>query len=216
MGPRPGRRSRQEHRHTLDVPPPAVRKATTADIDPLAGALARAFFDDPVMGWLFPEATGRTATLPRFFSAHLAKVVLPHGEVYTTEGVAGGALWEPPGKWRLGLRGQLRMLPDFIRLFGRRLPLASRGLSLVEARHPAELHWYLAVLGTEPARQGQGIASGLMGPVLERCDKEGTAAYLESSKDSNIPYYERHGFQVTGEIQLPSGPTVWPMWRPAA
>jgi predicted N-acetyltransferase YhbS len=86
----------------------------------------------------------------------------------------------------------------------------------VEARHPAELHWYLAVLGTEPARQGQGIASGLMGPVLERCDKEGTAAYLESSKDSNIPYYERHGFQVTGEIQLPSGPTVWPMWRPAA
>jgi ribosomal protein S18 acetylase RimI-like enzyme len=124
-------------------------------------------------------------------------------------------LWAPPGKWRLGAWGQVRMLPDFIRLFGRRLPLASRGLNLVEAHHPRELHWYLAVLGTEPACQGQGIGSALMAPILERCDREGLPAYLESSKESNIAFYSRHGFEVTGEIRLPDGPPVWPMWRPS-
>jgi GNAT superfamily N-acetyltransferase len=182
----------------------------------LAGALARAFDDDPVMAWLFPDPSRRRLTLPRFFSAHLTKMVLPHGEVYTTGDVAGGALWEPPGKWRLGVRGQLRMLPDFIRLFGTRLALASRGLNLVEARHPQELHWYLAVLGTDPVHQGQGVGSTLMTPILEHCDQEGMPAYLESSKEANIAFYSRHGFKVTGEIRLPGGPLVWPMWRPAA
>jgi ribosomal protein S18 acetylase RimI-like enzyme len=193
-----------------------VRKAEPADVATLAGALARAFDDDPVMGWLFPDPATRTRTLPRFFAVHLTKIVMPHGGVYTTGDVAGGALWEPPGQWRLGLRGQLRMLPDFIRLFGRRLGLASRGLNLVEASHPEELHWYLAVLGTEPARQGQGIGSTLLAPILEHCDQKGMPAYLESSKESNIAFYSRHGFEVTSEIRLPDGPPIWPMWRPAA
>jgi GNAT superfamily N-acetyltransferase len=197
------------------VTTPAIRKAAPGDVAALAGALARAFDDDPVMGWLFPDPVRRTRTLPKFFSVHLTKIVLPHGEVYTTGDLDGGALWEPPGKWRLGAWGQVRMLPDFIRLFGRRLGLASRGLNLVEAHHPRELHWYLAVLGTEPARQGQGIGSTLMAPILERCDREGLPAYLESSKESNIAFYGRHGFEVTGEIQLPGGPPVWPMWRPS-
>ena len=53
-----------------------------------------------------------------------------------------------------------------------------------------------------------------MAPVLERCDDEGVPAYLESSKEKNVPYYERHGFRVTGELRLPKdGPPLWAMWR---
>jgi GNAT superfamily N-acetyltransferase len=86
-------------------------------------------------------------------------------------------------------------------------------MTTVERQHPRSAHWYLAVLGTDPVHQGKGIGSALLAPVLERCDHEGIGAYLESSKNSNIPFYRRHGFEVTGEIPLPGGPSVWPMWR---
>ena len=52
-----------------------------------------------------------------------------------------------------------------------------------------------------------------MSAGLSRCDAEHAPAYLESSKPDNVPYYERFGFEVTGEIVVPNGPTLIPMWR---
>jgi GNAT superfamily N-acetyltransferase len=87
-------------------------------------------------------------------------------------------------------------------------------LAAVEHVHPTPPHYYLAVLGTRPDRQGMGIGSSLLRPVLDRCDAEGVGAYLESSKERNVPFYRRHGFEVTTALRLPGGgPTVWPMWR---
>jgi hypothetical protein len=51
--------------------------------------------------------------------------------------------------------------------------------------------------------------------MLEQCDHDGVAAYLESSKESNIDFYARHGFRVLDELRLLRGPTMWPMWRDA-
>jgi hypothetical protein len=50
--------------------------------------------------------------------------------------------------------------------------------------------------------------------MLERCDREGVPAYLESSKDENLPFYERHGFAATGTLHLPlGGPPIRKTWR---
>ena len=108
----------------------------------------------------------------------------------------------------------LRLAPVMVRGIGRRTAKALQGLNRMEkahADHPD--HYYLAVLGTRPDRQGEGVGSALMAPVLATCDAEGIGAYLESSKESNIPFYRRHGFEVVGEVTFPSGPTIWPMWR---
>ncbi|HLG92015.1 MAG TPA: GNAT family N-acetyltransferase [Acidimicrobiales bacterium] len=193
----------------------AVRRATEQDVPTLAAALARAFHEDPVTCYLFPEARRRAAALPRFFDIHLRREGLPHGEVYTNEGLEGAAVWMPPEGRRPTLRSVLALYP-LVPLIGRRLGRALRLFQLMDARHPREPHYYLAVLGTEPARQGKGVGSALLGPVLERCDAEGLPSYLESSNPRNVPFYSRHGFEVTGEIALPRGPVLHLMWRKAA
>jgi hypothetical protein len=54
----------------------------------------------------------------------------------------------------------------------------------------------------------------VLAPVFARCDQDGTAAYLESTKERNIRFYEHHGFRVTGTIApTPDGPPMWCMWR---
>lgn len=191
-----------------------VRKATYADVDRVSLALARAFEDDPVMEWLVPtSARNRLERLRRFFVLELAAWNLRHDETWTTPETTGGALWAPPGKWKLSPTDLAKAMPAMARVAGRRLPLGLRGISAIEHRHPAEPHYYLAILGTEPSQQGNGIGAALMAPVLERCDKEGLGAYLESSKEQNVPYYHRFGFEVTEEITLPKGPPMWLMWR---
>lgn len=188
-----------------------ARRAQPADVPALAAALARAFHDDPVMSWFFPRAATRDAWSRRFFAYRL-RGLMRQEESYTTDDRAGAALWAPPERWRLGLRESLGLL-RFAPAVGRRLPRVTRGLERIEARHPQAPHWYLAVLGTDPSRQGEGIGSELMRPVLDACDADEVAAYLESSKESNVDFYARHGFRVIEEVRLPDGPPLWLMWR---
>ena len=79
--------------------------------------------------------------------------------------------------------------------------------------HPGEPHWYLPLIGVDPARQGRGLGSALMRHALAACDRDRLPAYLESSSPANIPLYERHGFERLGAIQSGDSPTVVPMLR---
>jgi ribosomal protein S18 acetylase RimI-like enzyme len=192
----------------------AVRPATSEDVDGMATALALAFADDPLMQWLFGADPPRPTRYTETFFRHEGRRHLKHPTVYTADGHPGAAYWDPPGHWKTSMLGMLPLAPTMVRGIGPRLVKALRGLARLEkahAQHPD--HYYLAVLGTRPDRQGEGIGSALMAPVLATCDGEGLGAYLESSKEANIPFYRRHGFEVVGEVAFPGGPSVWPMWR---
>jgi ribosomal protein S18 acetylase RimI-like enzyme len=62
-------------------------------------------------------------------------------------------------------------------------------------------------------RRAEGLGSALLAQVLARVDADGMPAYLESSSERNLAWYGRHGFEVTGEVAIPGGPRIWPMWR---
>lgn len=186
-----------------------VRTANQDDVKALSATLARAFEDDPVMSWLYPGVR----RLESFFLNYELKLHLGHGSVYTTDAIEGGAIWAPPNQWRTSFSDVLRVAPALMRATGTRIARGIGTMLAVESKHPKEPHWYLATLGTDCDCQGKGVGSALLAPILQRCDAEGVPAYLESSKEANIPFYRRHGFEVTGEIRLPKGPKVWPMWR---
>lgn len=195
----------------------SVRKLREAERAGVVSALARAFYADPVMSWLFPDDSRRLRQLERGFGLFGRRIWFRHDEGYTTDSVVGGALWLPPGTWRLGPVRQIGMLPAMARVARRDLTRLLRALSLIEKKHPHERHFYLPIIGVAPEWQGKGIGTALLRPVLERCDREGLPAYLEASSPRNRACYERSGFVVKEQLRMPGdGPPWWAMWREPA
>lgn len=191
-----------------------VRPATSDDLPAIGRVLSAAFLDDPVWNWLAPDSARFERRARPFFVAEAGAKLHGPGEVFVDRDLRGAAIWASPDRWR-GTAGEaLKLAPSSLRLFRRNLPRSLRTIALMEREHPREPpHRYLAVLGTHPDHQGKGVGSALLGAVLDRCDQEGLPAYLESSKERNVPFYARHGFEVTQEQALPGGPSIWMMWR---
>jgi GNAT superfamily N-acetyltransferase len=194
-----------------------VAPAHRSDVGKLSRVLGRAFYDDPVATWIWPDDGVRLKQLARFFATATRWQHLAAGgvEVARSGGVIGAAaLWNPPGQWKASRLQEWLMLPGQIRAFGRRRSVAEEVIDSVYRVHPEEPHWYLPFIGSDPTIRGAGLGQALMWSRLNRCDREHAPAYLEASKADLVPYYMRFGFEQTGEIVVPNGgPTIRPMWR---
>jgi GNAT superfamily N-acetyltransferase len=191
-----------------------VRATQASDVDAVSRMLARAFFDDPVMMFFLPDDAARPAKLTRVFKL-LHKLALPHKSCFTTEGVECATLWRPPSQWHVHWWQYIANGPEMLGIFGGGALNVMNTMDRIEKMHPKEPHWYLQVIGTDPPKQGKGYAGLAMRERLAVADAAHAPCYLESSKDTNIPVYRSFGFEVTGEIKIPDGPTLWPMWRTA-
>lgn len=191
-----------------------VRELTRADTRSAAASLGDAFADDPMMGWMgkFTEDVGRMTVMAK--SAITNRFRKPTPLMFTTEGNEAAALWNAPGEADLSPMELLRAGPAVVRSFRFGLLRTLSVLQIMEDAHPKEDHYYLFMVGVRRDRQGSGLGSAVLTPMLERCDAEGMPAYLENSKPKNEPFYARHGFVARDPLPLPEGaPLVIPMWR---
>lgn len=188
---------------------PAVGVAGAADEPPIVHTIVLAFAADPVTRWTWPHAQDYVTHMPSLVRAFGARAFL-HGSAYRVDAHGGAALWLPPG-----------VTPDeepLIAIIRDTSAASARDdcLSVIERMgtfHPEGPHWYLPLIGVDPARQGRGLGDALMRYALQRCDRDGVPAYLESSNPRNIALYRRHGFEEIGAIQVGSSPTIVPMLR---
>ena len=178
--------------------------------------VSAAFDDDPVTSFLYPDPSRRRGYL--WANAATLKAVLPLGTTYTTAPphVEGVAAFCPPGRyprpWWVEA-WQLRAGP--LRLPPRTTWRALRLMGAMSRVHPKQSHWYLQTLAVRPDHQRQGVGSFLIGPTLERADRDALPVYLETTKDVNVAYYRRFGFDVVDELTVGGGALrVWTMLRP--
>ncbi len=188
-----------------------------AQIEPAADAMARAFFDDPLITYLMPDDDLRRRLSPQFF---LRLVRLGHlaGETYTTEQTAGVAFWSPPGKPLTDEQMAEASMMEIPSIVGeeahRRFMVVIDLLEEFHMRDAPEDHWYLALLGVDAPLQGQGIGSALLQPVLQKADAEGVVCYTETEQPRNVLFYQRHGFEVVVDMVEPtSGVRLWTFRR---
>jgi len=188
--------------------------ATRADLPAVGASLARAFATDPVWQWLVPDRRRFQRRATQLMRA-ITQMHLATGSVWTTPGAGATGVWAPPKKFRTPASQFVRVAHRFVPAAGIAGMRRFATVATLDDLHPGEPHWYLALLGTDPAHQGRGLASAVMQPAMAAADAAGVGCYLESSKESNISFYRRHGFEVTGTHDLDhgAGPRVWLMWR---
>jgi ribosomal protein S18 acetylase RimI-like enzyme len=190
-----------------------VRFALRDDLDPLASTLADAFSDDPMVAWMYPDPEQRHAQTEAFMRAGL-DIGYPHGHVYSAAKNGAAAIWAPPEVDIFDDAAVALLFTLIGEQVGERSAELADGLLRISAEHPHdEPHFYLFILGTAAASQSRGLGSALITDMLDRCDRQGLGAYLESSNIRNVPFYERHGFKVLSEIKISDDFTARPMWR---
>ena len=116
------------------------------------------------------------------------------------------AVWVPPADQVVGSSPAPHIaLPNQ----GLRVPNAEAAWTWIESFVPSDA-WYLEVLGVDPDAQGAGLGGALIRHGLDLAAAAGAGAFLETSVASNVPYYERFGFEVVDEQNMPGeGPHVW-------
>lgn len=185
-----------------------VETVTASDQAAVIDALMLSFAGDPMARWSWADPKVYLAAFPRFARAFGGNA-FEQGTAHRI-GHAGAALWLAPG---VGPDDQAmaRLMVETISP-----AMAEDGGKLMEqmgAFHPKEPHWYLPIIGIDPAHQGKGLGGRLLAHQLAICDRDGALAYLESSNPRNIGLYERHGFVAQGRIQAGNSPTMVPMLR---
>ncbi|MEM0927780.1 MAG: GNAT family N-acetyltransferase [Pseudomonadota bacterium] len=192
---------------------PTIETASLADTDQVTRVVARAFADDPVTLWVF----GGPETFQKALTVLMKDIYLPRGFVTMVEGKAASMWLRPGASNELSLLALLRLIASSVPRAGFRPTLrALKAASRMDALKPKDPFLYLFAIGVDPSAQGQGLGSLLIKDGLREADSQGVPAYLESSKEENIPLYRRHGFEVVKEIQLAAGsPNVWTMLREA-
>ena len=212
---------------------PEIATLRRDQIGDSSAVLTRAFDDDPVFRYLYPTARRRRWACRGFLQA-IVRDGLPFGEVWAAVddgAVVGAAGWLPEGAYPPSRRRAARQLVAAWQalLTPHTFRDGLRYLTETEKLHPKEPHWYLAVIGVEPDRQGEGLGGKLLAAVVGRLDETGVPAYLETSTEDltsevcpptwKLRRRKRRLVQAPRVRGAARGParrrrsTVWTMWR---
>jgi ribosomal protein S18 acetylase RimI-like enzyme len=191
---------------------PEIRIAVEEDRTTIIQTVVLGFVSDPLARWMLPDAATYLRVMPQSTEA-FGGGAIGAGAAYLADEGKAAALWMPPGtnsdgealEKLIGENTAPEILEYVVAVFAE-----------MDTYHPHdEPCWYLPMIAADPAWLGQGLGGMLMKHALRRIDEDGLPAYLESSNLRNISLYERHGFEIMGQIQHGSSPVVTPMLRPA-
>jgi len=191
-----------------------IRRASTDDAVVLARLLVLAFADDPIERWCL--ACDDPKEILELEFSQVINQLTAEGWLWVSDDLSGACAWIPPGSGYEDEALDTVVNPVLADHNGH--PERRVGFwRWVDIHRPAEPHWYVDLMATDPAQRGLGVGSLLLNHGLERADSLGDPSFLVTGNRHTVPWYERHGFVVVSREEAPGGgPTVWFMSRPAS
>jgi GNAT superfamily N-acetyltransferase len=191
-----------------------IVQANHDDADRLSIVIAEAVSALPLAVWLVPDQGERDEVLLGIARLH-TDAAFANGMVHATGDLTAVALWiaNTPGRnpdprydenvAAAAGRTHAQRFRDYDRLLGAHRPTGRR-------------YERLAVLAVRPDLHEHGISTALLARRLIVFDRNDTPAYAEAPGETSRAFYARHGFtDHGGPVDLPDGPTIYPMWRTA-
>jgi ribosomal protein S18 acetylase RimI-like enzyme len=183
-------------------------RLTKKDLGAGAAVLGRAFTEYGLLRYYFQDETERHAVAVTLGFVEIS-ICLKYGEVYASSAkMEGISAWLPPGKAPFGGLQIIRTVPlsvlfRFGRQGARRMWGYGRYVDNLHRKLVPYPHWYLQIIGVDPAYQGQGFSNQLVRPMLKRIDREHLPCFLETNTDKNAAIYQRFGFEVVSKDKIP-------------
>ncbi|MFW9823033.1 MAG: GNAT family N-acetyltransferase [Candidatus Thorarchaeota archaeon] len=183
-----------------------------------AEVISKAFHDDPLYAYIIPDESDRIKYFPYIFKAYIW-YCLHFGEVYaSSSNLEGIALWVP-SEFAYITPERSKKCGDevFFYVLGKkyleRLSVTAHP-NKVHEELMKEPHIYLMVIAVDPEFQRKGYGKKLLLPMMKRLDQNNQKCYLDTNKQSNVPYYQNFGFQLLKEFEIKNtGVTNWSMLR---
>ena len=196
---------------------PEVLAVAGADAERAIAALTLAFSTDPVVRSFYPDPLDHLTNFGEMMRINMPDAIAC-GTACHVEGFSAAAIWFPPARSNGDVEAARKRGRRQNELIGGTAATEGNGdlfavLGEMDKLHPEEPHWYLLGIGVDPHHQNEGLGSALMQHTLPKCDADGAIAYLESSNPRNVPFYQRHGFEVDHVLQIGSSPTLTTMRR---
>jgi len=199
----------------LDLPPghTIVEPAPPAEVPVLAGVLARAFVRDPMVAWPMVSDADLVARIRRMFEV-VDSAFAAEGWMYRAGNGLGAMTLLPPDSDDRQAEIDATIAPSVLPLAPDAGERYERLWSWIAQSVPGERHWLLDQLAVEPAAQGRGIGAAMLRFAIERARADGLPLFLETGVRANVSFYERFGFRVMLEGDVPGdGPRIWFMRR---
>lgn len=197
---------------------PCVRLARADENTICAEVLTDAFIDEAGLNYWLKQGHEKERVRRRFFDQSVRDLVHPERDLWVAEADAkplGAAIWLAPGRkaFDFSWLKELTITPLFLSVAGTQGMTRATALGKqLATHHPRVPHAHLVFLGVGGATQGRGVGSAMLKATLAPLDAEGIVGYLEATTERNVALYARHGFEVTGEFDLP-GLHFWTMTR---
>ncbi|MFX1495097.1 MAG: GNAT family N-acetyltransferase [Promethearchaeota archaeon] len=183
-------------------------------IEAASKVLGRAFQDDPLFVYCFPDPVERKNKIA-LHGEFLILVGILSGEVYiTSSNIEGVAIWHSHGikdqirgtqskEIRIRLR-KIKRMEFSDTLLIERMGIFEEIANSFQNEHVNFPHWYLAFIGVDPIHQGKGYGSKLLGNKLAEIDERNLPCYLHTENERNVKFYEHFGFELIGKNKVPN------------
>lgn len=187
----------------------SVSDLTTRDTDWASKLLEQAFYKDQLLNFIYGDTIHQPGKLNSFFRGTFRLAAL-YGVCLGTVEKDGVLMMLPPEQIDLSIFKMIKagLVPMLFKMGLPSLSRMMRFMDFAEKEHKAAAssdHYYIMTVGVLPERQGKGVGKKLMTRALEIVDANTVGCYLETQNPDNVPIYQRLGFEIVSDKEIPKG-----------